>query len=252
MIKSRLNPASYLIVFFFLTWIVLFEFLLPVNNVLPKPTIALQSLHDLFRDYKLWWNYLTTLSTIYPSLIIAYYFIFILFPLILGSNFLSNLISAVDSLSRYIPQIILAMLLIIWFPSSNITPFIFSFLIAFVSLVSRSKSLVESLPSDYDDMIKTFGVKEKIISRKILWKAVQPKLIQYMIKLNIHLWVSLIIFEFINLRSGMGVILRQILQFKDLSAFWVYLFILVISIFISTQVINFIKRKFFFWEVQGR
>ena len=250
MIKSRINPAFYLVTFFFFTWIVLFEFFLPVNNILPKPTIALQSIYDLFKEYKLGWNYLITISVIYLSLILAYYFVLILFPLIHTRNFISDLISAVDNLFKYVPQIILATILIIWFPNSDTTPFIFAFLFAFMSLVIFSKPLVDSLSSDYYDMIKTFGVNNKIISRKILWKAVQPELIQHIIKLNFHLWASIIIFEFINLSSGLGVILRQILQFRDLSAFLAYFFGLVISIFISTKLIIFIKRKFFFWEVE--
>lgn len=142
------------------------------------------------------------------------------------------------------------MILIIWFPNSEYTAIIFAYLITFNSLAHISKASHESLDNSYNDMLKTFGIKESTIARKVLWKAIQPNLIEHIKYLNIYVWASVIIFELINLRAGIGKLLRQILDYNDLSALITCFIIIGSSIYISTLMLNFIKRKFFFWEVK--
>ncbi|MCK7517366.1 MAG: ABC transporter permease subunit [Ignavibacteriales bacterium] len=226
----------------------MFELILPVNNIFPKPSIVFQSLFDLFKNYQLGWNYLSTVSAIYFPLILAYYLVRVLFPFILQKSVISDIILSVEWFSRYIPGIILAMILIYWFPQSEFTKFIFAFLISFSAFMFRSKHLAENLGSEYSLALQSFGVKVNSISQKVIWKAVQPDLMAHIIRQNIYLWASVILFEYINLGYGLGTLLRKILQFKDLSALIMIFLIIGVSIFISTQLFKLIKNKFYFWK----
>lgn len=249
MITSSKYSAQYLVLFYFLLWILLFELVLPVNNILPKPSIVFQSLLDLVKTYHLGWNYLSTVSAIYFPLISAYYLVQILFPLIVQKNIVSDIIISLEWFSKYIPGIILAMILIYWFPQSEFTKFIFAFLISFTSFMFRAKYLAENLGSEYSLALQSFGIRTNSISRKVIWKAIQPNLLLHIIKQNIYLWASVILFEYVNLGYGIGTVLRKVLQFKDLSALIMIFIIIGISIFISTQLFKFIKNKFYFWKV---
>lgn len=233
---------------YFLLWILLSEVVLPVNDIFPKPSIVFQSLFDLFTNYQLGWNYLSTVSAVYFPMILAYYLVQILFPIILHKTVISDIILSVEWFSRYIPGIILAMILIYWFPQSEITKFIFVFLISFTSFMFRSKNLAENLGSEYSLALKSFGIEANSISRKVIWKAIQPDLTTHIIRQNIYLWASVVIFEYVNLGYGIGTLLRKILQFRDLSALVMIFIIIGISIFITTQLLKLIKNKVYFWK----
>lgn len=248
MIKSGKYSALYLVLLYGLLWIFLFELILPVNDVFPKPSIVFQSIFDLFKTYKLGWNYLSTITAIYLPLFTAYYLVRLLFPIFFPKTFFADIILSVEWFSRYIPGIILAMIFIYWFPKSEVTKFVFAFLISFSSLIIRSKKLGETLGTEYLLSMQSFGISDNSILRKVVWKAIQPELISYVIKQNIYLWASVVIFEFINLGFGLGTILRKILQFKDLSALVLMFLLIGASIFISTQLFKLIKNKFYFWK----
>ena len=248
MIKPGKYSAPYLILFYLLLWILLFEIILPVNDVFPKPSIVLQSMRDLFRDYDFGWNYLSTLSAIYLPMLAAYFMVRMLFPIIMKKSFVTDIIFSVEWFSRHIPGIVLAILLIYWFPQSEITRFVFAFLISFSAFMIRARHLGENLGTEYQLAMETFGVGFNPIMRRVVWKAIQPNLFAHIIKQNIYVWASLIVFEFINLGFGLGTILRKILQFKDLSALVMMFIIIGVSIFISSQMFKFAKDKFYFWK----
>jgi ABC-type nitrate/sulfonate/bicarbonate transport system permease component len=249
LLKPGKYSASYLILFYLLLWILLFEIILPVNDVFPKPIIVFQSMRDLFRDYDFGWNYLSTLSAIYLPMMAAYFLVRILFPIIMKKSFITDLILSVEWFSRHIPGIVLAMLLIYWFPQSEVTKFIFAFLISFSAFMIRARHLGENLGTEYLIALETFGVGYNRLMQSLVWKAIQPNLFAHIIKQNIYVWASLIIFEFVNLGYGLGTILRKILQFKDLSALIMMFIVIGVSIFISSQLFKFVKDKFYFWKI---
>ena len=76
------------------------ELILPVNSIIPKPSIVFQSLSDLFIIYELGWNYISTLSAIYLSMILAYFVIRVLFPFIMQKTIISDIILSVEWFSR--------------------------------------------------------------------------------------------------------------------------------------------------------
>lgn len=249
MIKSRKYSSGILILFYLVLWILLFEPILPANSIFPKPSTVFLAFGDLLFKYQLTWNFLSTVSAIYLPLILAFYLCKILFPIIIRKHIFSDMILSLEWFSRYIPGIVLAMILIYWLPQSDVTKYLFAFLISFTTLMFRAKYLAENIAPEYSLGLKTFGISSELIARNVVWKAVQPELIAFTVKQNIYLWASILLFEFINLGVGLGTIFRKILLFKDLSGLLMMFVIIGFSIFLTTQLLSFIKNKFYFWKV---
>ena len=71
--KTSRKKIYYILLAYFLLWILWFEFILPVNDILPKPSVVLLSFGALWSDYHLPMNFIATFSTIYLSLAAAYF-----------------------------------------------------------------------------------------------------------------------------------------------------------------------------------
>ncbi|NWF90490.1 MAG: hypothetical protein HXY50_13640 [Ignavibacteriaceae bacterium] len=247
MYKLRKYSNWVIIIGLLLLWTILFELILPVNSVFPKPSIVMQSFNDLLNKYFLIWNFLSTVSAIYTSMFISVVFIWILFPHITGTNFLTDIVMSLEWSSRYIPGIFLSMLFIYWFPKSEVTKFIFATLISFTSFSYRAKYLAENVPKELTSWLPSFEISSNQIKRNVVWKMIQPKLFDYLIKQNLYLWASVVIFEYMNLGLGVGTILRNILLYNDLSALVMMLILITIFIYSFSQLIKFIKNKYYFW-----
>ena len=69
--QTAKNLYKYIISYFVL-WILLFEFILPVNNILPRPSVVLMSFSALWNYYRLPINFMATVSAVYLSILLAY------------------------------------------------------------------------------------------------------------------------------------------------------------------------------------
>lgn len=219
-----------------------------MNQVIPKPSIVLLAFGDLIYKYQLWLNYISTFTAIYLPLLVSYYLCKIVVPVLIKENIFTSIILSLEWFSRYIPGIILAMILIYWFPQSDVTKFIFAFLISFTSFMFRATHLAKEVESEYILGLQSFGISKAEAERIVLWKAIQPNFLAHIIKQNLYLWASVIMFEFINLGFGLGTILRKVLMFRDISALVMLFLIIGTSIFIIAQGMDFIKNKFYFWK----
>ncbi len=242
------NYKIYLLTYFLL-WIILFEFLLPPNNVLPKPSIVLLSFGDLRKDYELPVNYLSTITSIYVSLLAAYFLIrMLVIYLIKSGSRLPDFIFSLEWFSEFIPGIVIGMLLIYWFPDSEYIEFIFAFITAFASMMIKMQNEVLTVPKEYIYSAASLGINDNMISRYVKWKAVQPQLIKHIFTLHFYLWSMIIAFEFIKGGYGLGSVLRDALAYRDLSALFSTFVIIGLTIYIGGLVIRYLKNKFFSWR----
>src|ERR1035437_6464760 len=119
----------YFLAGFFLLWIIIFEFILPPNHILPKPSIVVVSIISLFRDYQFLVNMLSSISAIYLSVIVAGLFLFIFRRyLINNKNLFGYLAFSLKWISGIIPGILMGLFLIFWFPDSEFIKYVFIFL----------------------------------------------------------------------------------------------------------------------------
>lgn len=242
------NYKIYLLIYFFL-WIILFEFLLPANNILPKPSIVFLSFSDLWKDYELPVNYLSTITSIYVSLLAAYFLMrFLVIYLSKSGSKLADFIFSLEWFAEFVPGIVIGMLLIYWFPDSEFIEFIFVFATAFTSMLIRMQNEVASVPKEFLYSAASLGMKDKMISRFIKWKSVQPELIKHIFTLHFYIWSMIIAFEFIKGGYGLGSVLRNALAYRDLSALFSTFLIIGLTIYLGGLVIRYLKNKFFSWS----
>ena len=247
--KLALKKLHRLLLSYLLLWIVLFEFILPANNFLPKPSVVLLSFDALWNDYKLPVNLLATISSIYIALIAAYFAAKYLAPVIFKkSHYFSEFLFSLHWFSIYVPWIIFGLFLIYWFPASPIIEFLFLFVTSFFSLIIKMKEESANIGKEYLDSAASLGADEKTIFRKIIWKSVQPKILKHSVNLHFNLWTLAIIFEFIKNGYGLGKIFRMALDYKDLSALFAASIITGVFVYLGNSAIKYYHNKFCHWS----
>ena len=82
----------------------------------------------------------------------------------------------------------------------------------------------------------------------IIWKSIQPGLFSSLNASHFTLWTILIIYEYVNGTNGIGSIFRLSIKYNDFSIVVLLVAIISITLWLSTLLLNIIKKKFFFWE----
>lgn len=247
--KASGKNIGYFLLSYFLLWIILFEFILPANSFLPKPSIVLDSFGALWEDYNLLRNFISSAASVYISIIAAYYLLKILNKYLLREKEgIRNFIFSIEWFSKYVPGIVLGFLLIYWFPQSGYIKYLFIFIVVFNSLLLKHTGLSLNVERAYVDSALSLGAGNSIIANKIIWKSLQPDLMNHIYNSHLYFWTMLIIFEFANYGNGLGFIFRRALEFNDLSALFAVMLIIGLFIFLGSLVIKFSKNKLFFWK----
>lgn len=243
------KKIAYFLLSYFILWIVLFEFILPSNNFLPKPSIVLDSFGALWSDYHLLRNFISSVASIYISIIAAYYLLRILNKSLLNEKEgFRNFIFSIEWFSKFVPGIVLGFFLIYWFPHSEYIKYLFIFIVVFNTLFLKHNNLSSKIKREYIDSALSLGANNSIIANKVIWKSLQPDLMNHIYNSHLYFWAMLIIFEFANNGEGFGYIFRRGLEYKDLSALVAMLLITGLIIFLGSLIIRISRNKFFFWS----
>jgi ABC-type nitrate/sulfonate/bicarbonate transport system permease component len=251
MTSKKISPKniSYYVLSLFIIWIILFEFILPSNNFLPKPSVVMESFGSLWKDYHLFRNSISSIAAVYISIIAAYYLLKVLNKFsIIGEKGFYTFIFLFEWFSKYVPGIILGFFLIYWFPGSEYTKYIFIFLVVFNSLFIKYFNLLPNVNRAYVDSAISLGARKSFIAGKVIWKSFEPDLIKSICSSHLYFWILIISFEFANYGNGLGSIFRRTLEFKDLSGLLAAAFTTGVFIWLGSIILNFIEKKFFFWS----
>ena len=232
----------------FLIWLILFEFVLPDNGFLPKPSIVFLSFSSLISDYHLFRNFGITVSEIYLALIISYFIDWALCKYIAGYDWFFGILEAFYKLFKFLPVIILGMFLILWFPNSNLIGFIFALFIFMIPMAVKIKEESYKVKPEYIEAATSLGARKNEITNNIVWKAVQPALFNYIFELHYLAWLLLIVFEFMRDEYGLGSIFRNALSYKDLSALFSVSVITGVTILVGFYILKYLKNKFIHWS----
>jgi ABC-type nitrate/sulfonate/bicarbonate transport system permease component len=245
------KPFLYILFILFILWLILFEFILPANNFLPKPGIVLLSIPALFEDYHLIANFFTTISAVYLPGLLACLFIFLFRQSIFNkSGSFAVITDFISKLSVFFPAILMGILFIFWFPNSFITEYIYSFIIAAVWWLIEIKSKSSFFNQSYIVAFKSLGADETFISKNILWNEIKPEVFGNLPRFHLHLWGLILIYEFILRGYGLGSILQKTLIYHDLSALWLIIFVVSVIILGGYLFLQYIDKKFIFWSVE--
>jgi len=245
------KPFVYILFTFLIIWIVLFEFVLPENNILPRPGIVLLSVPALFDDYHLFTNFFVTLSAIYLPALLAYLFIFLIRSSILNIKAPINIFTGfISKLFVFFPPFLLAVLLVFWFPGSLIIEYAFAFIISTLWWLVEIKLKVKFSNENYRITFKSLGADETFINKHILWNEIKPQVFEDLGRFHLHLWAVILVFEYISNTYGLGSILHQTLIYHDLSALWLVIFIISVFIYVGSLFLKFIENRFVFWSAE--
>lgn len=245
------KPFFIILCTLFIVWIILFEFILPENNFLPKPDIVLLSIPALFDEYHLTANFFTTLSAVYLTALLAYLFVFIFRGIILKRTKPIQIFTGfVSKVSVFFPSFLLAVLFIFWFPDSFIIEYIFAFIISVLWWLIEIDSKAGFPYESYSLAFKSMGADDNFINRNIIWNEIKPGVFQNLGRFHLNLWAVILVFEYISNTYGLGSIIHQTLTYHDLSALFLIIIIIAAVITAGLLLLKFIDNKFIFWSAE--
>ena len=241
-LKSIKQSLSVLAAFIFV-YVILFEFILPVNKILPKPTMLWESFGSLWNDYDLLYASGITTSVIYSALIIAYLFVHSL-----GGKFIKIFYETPGVFTgfrifKYFTLFFFAVLFSFWFSGSVIAEFIFAFLTAVIFLGIELYHNSQKVRPEYISSAISLGLKPEKIYKEVIGKFAQPALFDALFKIHYLLWLIILIYEFLAQTEGFGTIYRLILYYRDFAGMFALGIIISLLIWIGKEMIVFFKSK---------
>ncbi|HZW39257.1 MAG TPA: hypothetical protein VFF33_08175 [Ignavibacteriaceae bacterium] len=234
----------------FLLYIILFEFIIPKNHFLPQPSIVLMSFPFLFTDYNIEIHLLSTIAIVYSSLLLSYLLLWSLKKHYhKKQDTLLDFVFSIEWFSEFIPGILIGLILIYWFPNSELVEFVFTTFISFSYLFIKAHNESRLVPVQYAETFAVLNADKEFISSNIIWKYIQPSLMNHFKDIHLYLWSLLIAFEYIRGGWGIGSMIRNLFNNHDLSGLFSTLIIIGVIIFIGNFIINTIKKKIFHWSI---
>lgn len=244
--SEQIKNVCYLLFTLFFVYIILFEFILPINKVLPKPSILFESFTHLWTFYNLGIAITSTVGVVYISIFIGYVIVW------LGRGFIiKNLVQFENSISslqlfRYIQAFFVIILFTFWFEYLLWAQFLFA-VIAFIFLLVRA--IKKEIPSVRKEYIETaLNLNPGKIYSEIYWNSILPNLFDELLHIHYYLWSLVIIYEFISNSFGLGEMYRLILSYNDFGALIALGLIISLIIWLGSCMIRYAKNKLAFWE----
>lgn len=229
-------------------YVVIFQFILPVNKFLPKPSLFIESFIYIWRDYQLLIAIGYTASLVYFSLIIGYLLIFIFRVLLIKFvNKFHNVILTLH-LFRFVPLFFILMFISYWFPTSIFAEYAFVVIIVIFHFLQRMQTEVDKVKNEYLVVARNLGVTNNKIYGQVYWKELQPGLFDSINRLHIYLWSFVLVYEFVCDAHGLGSTIRNSLAFGDFIALiYCTLFVTLIS-WCFGSLMKLVERKIVFWN----
>lgn len=227
-------------------YVMLFEFILPMNKVLPKPTILFESFLHVWQDYGLLAGIMITAGTVYFAIGLSLLLLWFLRGTIIKLLLEQKVIFELLQLFKTIPVFILIVLTAFWFDGSELAKVIFIFVVTMISLTRVLAKEIFQTKSEYLNIAKNLN-PSKLYS-DVYWNSSLPGLLNLAERFQRILWLIVLSYEFVSVSFGLGTILRLALLYKDFGAIIVIAIMLTMLIWCGTLVIKFIKKKIAFWE----
>ena len=229
-------------------YIILFEFILPVNKFLPKPSMLLESFNSLIHDYNFIYGLLFTFTAIYFGMLISYLIIYLSRNILIYIAENYQLLTERFLIGKYFVPLFLVFLFELWFGESIWAEYFFIIIIMMGLLKAEVITGISSVKEEYITSAKSLGLTTSEINDKIIWKSIQPNVYDIFIKYHVYFWVNVLVYEYICKTQGIGSIFNLIIRYNDLSALIVLVLIVILSNVIMEINLNRIKKKFFFWN----
>lgn len=237
-----------IILVFIFVYVILFEFILPMNRILPKPSLLIDSFGSLWKDYDLFYAFGLSTTILYSALLIGYLLIQLFSSFLIKMFYALPGLSGIFRITKYFPAFFFAVLFAYWFPKSITAEFVFVFLAVVSTLKIELYLASQKVKEEYILSGLSLGLQPEQIYKKIVWKSVQPTLFKSLIGLHFYLWSLILIYEFLAQTEGLGTIYRWILYYRDFASIFALGIFVSILIWIGKGIIVYFKNKMIFWE----
>ena len=247
-IPNKPSSISKITIFLILIYIVLFEFIWVTQNIIPKPFLIIDSFLSLWTEYNLLNPFFETTAVIFPALLIA-----ILVLETLAKYFLKPFLSFSGIMNiavpfKYFSFFFAALLLNFIFPNSILAELSFAFLFVLFKFMKSVSDEMESVTEEYVQSAKSLGLSDNQIFPKVIWKSLMPKVYNNLIPVHTHLWIAVLIYEFVGSSIGMGAIYRLAFTYNDLLAIISLGIFISLVILIVNSILKIVISKLIFWK----
>lgn len=242
------NPLLTSSIVILLVYVILFEFVLLENRILPKPSLLIESIAALFSDYNILGELAVTTTIVYMSMLLAY--VLLTFIALVLINIFLNYDGIINGLRlfRYFPAFFYAILFAFWFPFSFIAEFFFSFTASLFFLGLMIFQNTGKTKPEYVLTALNLGASEKKVYKDVVWKSVQPDVFHSLKRLHYYLWVLVLIYEYIGNSEGIGYLYSVLLEYMDFAALFAVAVVISILIWLGNFLIEFFDNKLIYWE----
>jgi len=229
-------------------YIVLFEFILPVNRIIPKPSMLYESFLHIWSDYKLIYVFTTTIPILYSAIIFSALFLYA------GAKYYIKLFIEMHysilsfRIFRFVPVFFVVVLINFWLPNNLFAELLFAFLLAAFLAINKLFNELKKVNEEYLLVARNLDLSKSDIYKNVNWKSSLPTLAKYYEQIHLSLWTLILIYEFIDNSHGLGHIFRTALDYKDYTTLYVVAILLSLLIWLGDSVIKIVNKKIIYWS----
>ncbi len=236
-------------VFILLSYLILFELLYPANGFFPSFSVILLSLKELFDNYNFLSNFISTSAAVYTIITANYFFTRILFILFCKVNSDNLLVAqSITFLFHYIPFILISLLILIWLPDFIFDKYLIAILIFLPLGMHKVFGNENSDKKEYFNFYKSLGIKNSLITNKIMFKLFEPKYFLTQIENHSFIWSVVILTEFIQQKEGIGGILFAVFNYQDVSLLFSITVFISFLVFLIQKTLSSVYFRVYFWD----
>lgn len=245
--ESLRSKSGFLLAILFI-YVVLFEFILPANRILPMPHILFESFLYIWDGYNIIQAIAITSTIVYSSLVVSYFIIQIFAGRLI--KFSVEYPGSIEKLKifRYFPAFFFAIIFAYWFEDSIVAEFLFGLLSSLLLIAGSLLNSSRNFNKTYFDAGLNMNMSRSEVYSKIVFKEIQPVFFSDLFRIHYYLWILVMIYEFICGIEGFGGIYKTALSYKDFAGLFSIAVVISILILIGNSVIKYIDEKIFFWE----
>ncbi len=192
----------------------------------------------ILQDYFIVQNLAFTSTVVYSALALLYVILYVI--LHYTPSIINCLIFISEKLSfiKYLPVLVLAIILNLLFPGQIWAEFAFAFLFSFVLVIIQINKTKSRTNPEYSKFAEDLSINYEVVKEKLYFSNLFRKI------KNIHyeVWLLVLVYEFINGQDGLGGVLKKGFIFDDLYAVLVTGLIIGLLIWVVDFLVSFLKK----------
>lgn len=180
---------------------------------LPKPTVILRTIYELFAKYNLIGDIWASVSRVFFAFIISAVLAIPIGILMSSFRIIEAFAEPLVDFIRYLPVPALVPLCILWVGVGEASKILLLFIGTFFQLVLLIMDDANNVPKEYFEISYTLGARTKDTITRVLYPAILPNIYD---DLRITLgwcWTYLLIGELVAARTGIGHLIKEAQRF---------------------------------------